>query len=139
MKFKSFLAFLFTLIAILVVISGFVLAFSGLFFKRECEDYSLFLFSDRERVDAVVGEGELIKLRAINAGSFGDDYDVSLEGPDWVVVKPGSFSLRSDESKRIYLYASPDLGVEGKYDVVVTVSSECVKESQEIEMSVIQE
>lgn len=139
MKPKSILAFLFTLISLLVLIAGLVLSFSEFpSFETDCDGYSFFLFADRERVDAVIGEGELIKLRAINAGSFGDKYEVSLEGPDWIVVKPTSFSLRSDESKRIYLYASPDLGMEGKYDVIVTVKSECVTEGQKIEISVVE-
>ena len=138
MKFNSFLAFLLTLIAIVTVVAGFAVKFSGmLFIRKDCEDYSLILFADENKVDAVVGKGELIRLRAANAGSFGDKYQVSLLGPEWAVVKPESFTLRSDEVKSLFVYVSPDLGTEGRYDLDVTVKSGCVSETERIEVGVI--
>lgn len=143
MRFNDFLAFLFTLIAVLIVISGFVLSMGEFFAEKpvgiDCDDYSLLLFPDESKVDTVIGEGKLVKLWTVNAGNFGDNYKVSSVAPDWVVVKPSSFSLRSDESKRIYLYMSPGLGTEGKYNVEVTVKSDCVTETQTIQVSVIKD
>ena len=138
MEFKSFLAFLLTLLAIIVVVVGLtVKSFELLPEKKNCEGYSLFLFSDENKVDTEVGKGKLIKLRAINAGDFGDKYEVSLKGPKWAVIKPDSFSLKSDDSKRLFLYISPSLGAEGKYNIVVTVKSRCVSESQTIKVGVL--
>ena len=140
MKFNSFLAFLLTLIAIVTVVAGFAVKFSGmLFIEKDCEGYALILFADENKVDAVVGKGELIRLRAVNAGSFGDKYQVSLFGPEWAIVKPTSFSLRSEEVKSLFVYVSPDLGTEGKYDLDVTVKSQCVSETERIEVGVIKE
>ena len=140
MKLNSFLAFLLTLIAIIVVVGGFAVKFYGLFYYREdCEGYSLILFADEKKVDAVVGKGELIRLRAVNAGDFGDKYEVSLFGPEWAIIKPTSFTLRSEEVKSLFLYISPDIGMEGKYDLDVTVKSQCVSEIERIEVGVIKE
>jgi uncharacterized membrane protein len=123
--------------AIMIVVAGFSVEYAELFFKRDCEGYSLFLFADEDKIDTLVGKGELVKLRAINAGSFGDKYQVSLFGPEWAVIKPTSFSLRSEQAKTLFLYVSPDLGAEGKYEIDVTVKSECVSETQRIEVGVL--
>ena len=140
MKFNSFLAFLLTLIAIITIVAGFAIESSGMFFvKKDCEGHSLILFADDNEVDAVVGRGELIRLRAVNTGNYGDKYQVSLVGPEWAVVKPESFTLRSDEVKSLFVYVSPDLGMEGKYDLGVTVKSNCVSETEMIEIGVIEE
>jgi hypothetical protein len=138
MKFNSFLAFLLTLIAIITIVAGFAINFSDIFlYRKDCEGYSLLLFPDENKVDTVVGKGELVKLRAVNAGNFGDEYQVSLFGPEWAVVKPDSFTLRSEEAKTLFLYISPDLGTEGKYDLDVTIKSKCVSETERIEVGVL--
>ena len=139
MHFNSFLAFLFTVIAILVVIVGVGLQFSNLLppVRNSCDGYSLFLFPDENKVDTEVGKGQLMKIRVINAGNFGDKYDVSLKGPEWTVVKPDSFGLKAEESKTLFLYVSPDVGNEGKYYLDLTVKSGCVSESKTIEVGVL--
>lgn len=104
---------------------------------KNCDGYSLFLFPDEKKVDTEVGKGQLLKIRAINAGSFGDNYDVSLEGPEWTVIKPSTFGLKAEESKTLFLYISPDVGNEGKYYLDLSVKSNCVSESQTIEVGVL--
>ncbi len=86
-----------------------------------------------------MGKGELIRLKAVNAGSYGDKYQVSLLGPEWAVVKPDSFTLRSEEIKSLFVYISPDLGTEGRYDLDVAVRSDCVSETERLEVGVIKE
>ena len=138
MKFNSFLALLFTIIAILVIIVGVGISYLNLTPEiKNCDGYSLFLFPDETKVDTEVGKGELLKIRAINAGSFGDKYDVVLDGPAWAVVKPSTFGLKAEESKTLFLYISPDVGNEGKYYLDLTVKSNCVSESQNIEIGVL--
>jgi hypothetical protein len=140
MKFNSFLAFLLTLIAIITVVAGLAVNFSDIFFiRKDCEGYSLILFSDENKVDTVVGKGELIRLRAVNAGSFGDKYEVSLTGPEWAIVKPTSFTLRSEDVKSLFVYVSPGIGAEGRYDLDVIVKSNCVSKMETIEVGVIKE
>ena len=66
MKFGDFLAFLLTLIAIIIVIYGFTIRFSGGFVsKKSCEGYSVFLFLDEEKIDTEMGKGRLTRLRVI--------------------------------------------------------------------------
>lgn len=140
MKFNHFLAFLLTLIAILVLAAGFIAKFIGLvIFGSDCTGYSLLLFPDENQVDAEVGKGSLVKLKVINAGSFSDNYEVSLEGPDWTIIKPTSFGLKPEEAKTLFLYVSPDFEAEGKYDIDVQVKSKCVSASQSIEVGVLKE
>ena len=105
--------------------------------ERNCEGYSLFMFPDEKKLDTEVGKGQLLKIRVINAGSFGDKYDVFLNGPEWAVVKPSSFGLRAEESKTLFLYVSPDIGNEGKYYLDLTIKSNCVSGSQTIEVGVL--
>jgi hypothetical protein len=137
MKFNNFLAFLFTLIAILIVISGLVLEYTRFIIGGDCAGYSLFLVPDEYEVDTEVGKGRLVKFRAINSGGFSDKYEVSLEGPDWAIIKPVSFSLKSEEAKTLFLYLSPNLEAEGKYNINVLVESDCISESQSIEVGVL--
>jgi hypothetical protein len=138
MKFNSFLAFLFTLVAILVIVVGVALQFSETFFPTtNCDGYSLLVFPDENTVDALVGKGSLIRFWAVNSGSFGDEYQVSLSGPTWAVIKPTVFTLRSGEEKPLFVYISPDLGVKGKYNIDVTVKSKCVSETARIEVGVL--
>ncbi len=140
MKFNHLLAFLLTLIAILVLVSGLVAKYVGIvIFSSDCTSYSVLLFPDENKVDAEVGQGNLVKLRVINAGSYSDNYEVSLEGPDWTIIKPTSFSLKPEQAKILFLYVSPDFEAEGKYDIVVHVKSKCVSASQSVEVSVLKE
>jgi len=140
MKLNNFLGFLFTLLAILVIIYGAILEIAKPFsIESNCDGYSLFLFPDQDKVDTEVGKGTLVKLRAINAGSFGDSYEISLNGPEWAVIKPESFGLKSEEAKTLFLYVSPSLGTEGKYNIEINVKSKCVSESQKIEVGVLKE
>ena len=140
MKLNNFLGFFFTLLAILVIVYGVILELAKPFsIEDSCDGYSLFLFPDQNKIDTEVGKGTLVKLRVINAGSFGDSYEVSLDGPEWAIIKPESFSLKSEEAKTLFLYVSPILGTEGKYNIEINVKSNCVSESQEIEVGVLNE
>jgi len=137
MKFKDFLAFLLTLLAILVVVAGLIFEVVTLFTEKSCEDYSLFLIPEETKINVEVGKGKLVKLKAVNAGKFIDKYKVEVDGPDWIVVKPESFSLEPEGMKTIFLYISPELGSEGKYEATVTVKSDCVQKSQKIDIGVL--
>jgi len=140
MKLNNFLGFLFTLLAILVIIYGAILEIAKPFsIEGNCDGYSFFLFPDQNKVDTQVGKGTLVKLRAINAGSFGDSYEVFLNGPEWAIIKPEFFSLKSEEAKTLFLYVSPGLETEGKYEIEINVKSKCVSESQLIEVGVLKE
>jgi len=138
MNFNSVLALLFTIIAILVIIVGVGISFLDLTpVRKNCDGYALFLFPEETKVDTEVGKGQLLKIRVINAGSFGDKYDVVLNGPTWTIVKPSTFGLKAEESKTLFLYISPDVGNEGKYYLDLTIKSNCVSESETIEVGVL--
>jgi hypothetical protein len=140
MRLNDLLAFLFTLIAALVVVSGLVLSFTGGLISQPtpaCDDYSLLLFPDQNKVDVIVGEAKLVKVRAVNAGQFSDRYEVSLIAPNWIIAKPTSFSIKAEESKLIFLYMSPGPESEGVYNIQVNVKSACVSETTSIEVNVL--
>jgi hypothetical protein len=141
MRLNDLLAFLFTLIAALIVASGLVLSFTGGIVqpKSTCDDYSLLLFPDQNKVDIIVGEAKLVKVRAVNAGQFSDKYEVSLISPNWAIAKPTSFSIKTEESKIIFLYMSPGPESEGKYDIQINVKSACVSETTTIEANVLKQ
>lgn len=140
MKFNHFLAFLLTLLAVVILVFGLIAEFLGIFiFESDCTGYSLLMFSDENKIDAKVGKGNLVKLITINAGSFSNNYEVSLEGPDWAVIKPTCFNLGPEESKTLFLYVSPDFEAEGKYDINVHVKSKCVCAREIIEVAVLKE
>jgi len=138
MKLNNFLGFFFTLLAILIIVYGVILELAKpLYIEGNCDGYSLFLFPDQDKVGTEVGKGTLVKLRVINAGSFGDSYEVFLNEPEWAVIRPESFSLRSEEAKTLFLYVSPSIGTEGKYNLEINVKSKCVSESKNIEVGVL--
>jgi hypothetical protein len=141
MRLNDLLAFLFTLIAALVVVSGLVLSFTGGIVqpKSTCDDYSLLLFPDQNKVDVIVGEAKLVKVRAVNAGQFSDKYEVSLIAPNWIIAKPTSFSIKAEESKLVFLYMSPGPESEGVYNIQVNVKSACASETTSIEVNVLRE
>jgi uncharacterized membrane protein len=94
------------------------------------------MFQEDVNIDAEVGKGSLTKLIVINTGSYTDDYKVEIEGPKWLLIKPMSFTLKPEQSKNLFLYVSPDFDAEGKYEIIVTVNSKCVSESQIFDVSV---
>jgi hypothetical protein len=136
-KFNHLLAFLLTLIALLILTAGFVLEFLQIvIFSSDCYGYSVLMFQEDVNIDAEVGKGSLTKLIVINTGSYTDDYKVEIEGPKWLLIKPMSFTLKPEQSKNLFLYVSPDFDAEGKYEIIVTVNSKCVSESQIFDVSV---
>ena len=137
MKFNHLLAFLLTLVGVLVLITGIIFEILQIvLFDSDCSDYSILMFQEETNIDTEVGKGNLVKLVVINTGSYTDSYEVEMEGPEWSLIKPTSFTLKSEESKSVFLYVSPDFGTEGKYEINVDVKSKCVHERQILEVNV---
>ena len=121
----------------LVLITGFTLeVLQIVVFSSDCSDYSVLMFQEETNIDAEVGKGNLVKLMVINTGSYTDNYEIELKGPEWFLIKPTSFTLKPEESKSLFLYVSPDFGTEGKYEIIVDVKSKCACERQVLEVSV---
>jgi hypothetical protein len=138
-KFNSFLALLFTTIAILILLYGLIAELLDIVvFSSDCSRFALLMFPDEDKVDAEVGKGNLVRLIIVNAGSYTDNYDIAIEGPEWTIIKPTSFRLKPEESKTLFLYVSPEFGIEGKHLVKVNADSKCISSTKTIEVNVLQ-
>ena len=139
MKIKSILAFLLTVLALVLIVSTGVWVFARYYVKFSRKDYcthfSVELEPEVDEVRLEVGKGKLVKVNITNMG-FEDEFKIRVKGPEWVVVKPEKIRLESGESDDIFVYLSPSLGVEGKYDVVISANSYCGSEEGVIEVEV---
>lgn len=101
---------------------------SELVIKSKDDCYSVELSSeDADKVKMLeVGKGISIPVKIKNAGERDDNYDVSIEGPDWVLLSgEEEISLEAGQEEDVYVYASPVYGVEdGIYTALLKVKSE---------------
>lgn len=135
MKMKSFLAFLFTLFALLLVLSG---AIYSLYERRStgyCNDYSVELELETDELELTPCEGELVRLLIKNTGSDAI-YKISLDGPNWAMVKPDEIKIKSDEIKETSIYMSPPINVKGEFEITVKIRSDCLVKEETLSVKV---
>lgn len=131
-KITSFFAFLLTslslVLAVLVVaIQSKVIIISESF----CKKYSVMLEPETDEVDLEVGKGKLVKTRITNTG-MEDEYKISAKAPNWIMVKPETLRLNTNETDYLFVYLSPDYGVSGDFTARIYVDSFCVHEDVKI-------
>jgi uncharacterized membrane protein len=93
--------------------------------REEC--YSVDLSSEKvsELKMIEVGVGVSMAIRIKNSGEKEDAYALGITGPEWVYLSEEEISLGSGEEDDVYIYASPQYGVEdGIYTAKVSVFSE---------------
>lgn len=78
-----------------------------------------------ETVSLVTGRGELIRGSLVNTG-FENEYQLSIEGPKWVVVRPQAVRLETNGTGDIFVYMSPEFGVKGMFDATLVADGTCV-------------
>jgi len=137
MKTNSLLAFIFTVISLVMIIGllGYLgYSYTGKLILREpeyCEHFSVVLGPEMDFVDLEVGKGKLIKVSITNKG-FEDEFKIGFEGPRWIATRPLRVRLKQRESDEIFVYMSPDIGSEGNYTLTVFAQSYCGTEKDEI-------
>jgi hypothetical protein len=141
MKTNSLLAFIFTSIA-LIIILGLIgyLAYNCLtmFIYRDteyCQNFSVDLYPEVSSVDLEIGKGKLVKVEITNNG-FEDEFRVGTRGPRWTAARPKNIRLDQGETREIFLYLSPNIGTEGEYTLTLFVKSYCGMEETQIEITV---
>jgi len=129
MKFNSFIAFVLTLTALLMVLGliawVFVTNFSKILAKKDyCEHFMVELTPETYFINLEAGKGKLVKVNIKNLG-FEDEFKILTDGPKWVTVRPNKIRLNQYESEDIFVYISPAIGSEGNYTVSVIAKSYC--------------
>jgi uncharacterized membrane protein len=138
MKFRSFLAFLFTLTALIMVASGIVwYIFYYLVVKPFCLPFAVSIIPETDYVEIGASKGKLINILIKNVGAVKDEYSIRAKGPEWIVVKPEKLTLEPGEASNVYLYVSPSFGVSGEHEIVVSAVSNCVSESKIIKAEIL--
>lgn len=124
-KTNRLLAFVFTSLALLLVVAGIAYDSVNYAVKRSfCDRYAVVLEPEKSEVMLETGKGKLVKVNITNVG-FEDEYSISIEGPTWAVSRPEKIRLEEGESGDIYVYMSPGYGVKGLFDVNVIARSFC--------------
>jgi len=103
------------------------------FLVVKCYDVDLSVEEKEFQVD--VGKGKLIKVEVTNLGTKQDTFDVSAD-VDWVSIKPSTLILKSNETREIYVYYSPEFGMEGIKETTLTVKSEKSEDSEQLKITV---
>ena len=135
MKSKSFLAFLFTLFALLIVMGGGIYSiYNGL--GTDCDGYSFDVELEKDNLNLEPCQGELVKLLIENTGANDDIYKISLEGPKWAMVKPDVIKVDARETEEVSIYISPPIDVKGQFKITIEIESECSTEDKAISVKV---
>ena len=140
MKLNSILAFLFTLIAFLMILGlfGWLIVENLPRITRTpeyCKNFSVDLKPESYSTLLDIGKGKLIKINITNNG-FEDEFRIGFKGPNWVVTRPFKIRLDQGQSDDIFVYMSPTVGSEGDYTVIVFARSYCGIEQTEIKLKV---
>ena len=128
-KVRSLIAFFLTLTALIIIIS----IFGWLLYNRirrlavkpeYCDEFLVELTPETYLIDAQVGRGKLLKVKIINHG-FEDEFSISVDGPDWVALRPTKVRLNQGSIEEIFVYISPGIGSSGDYIATVRAKSYC--------------
>ncbi|MCD6226650.1 MAG: hypothetical protein J7J93_02560 [Candidatus Aenigmarchaeota archaeon] len=127
MKIQSFLAFLFTLFALLLLIGSVGYYFWNIPKPARCVYHTLDLKLETDHLEMQQCKGKLVKLYIKN-GNSEDEYKISIDGPKWIIARPKKIRLEPNETGEIAIYVSPPLGTEGEFTSIITVKSWCVED-----------
>ena len=129
MKTNSMLAFILTLVALVMVVGlfGWMIyrILPGITRRPEyCEHFSVDLIPETYSSILEIGQGKLIKVSITNNG-FEDEFRIGIEGPKWVATRPFKMKLEQGQSEDIFVYISPTVGSEGNYTLTIFAESYC--------------
>ncbi len=140
MKTNSMVAFLFTSIALLMIIGlfGWLIITNLPRIARSpeyCKNFSVDLKPKSYSTLLEVGQGRLIKVNITNNG-FEDEFNIGVKGPEWIATRPFKVRLNQNQSEDIFVYISPTVGSEGNYTITVFAKSYCGVKETEIKVKV---
>ncbi len=126
------MAFLLTLISLSMSSYFAFIEFSQLTAALDqCKNYSAEMKVDAKSMDLEIGKGKLVKAVLKNTGQV-DEFQITKDGPDWVVIKPDKTKLGTNQTEEVFVYMSPIIGSEGKYNIKIITKSPCVYLQNEI-------
>ncbi len=133
---KSQISLLLSLIALFVLSSFISLQLINISTASSvCSNFSADLKIENDEISLKAGEGKLIKGNITNTG-FENEFVFSLKGPKWVVVRPQTLELSTDEVKELFVYVSPGFGVKGNFDIKLLADAPCVHLEKTIKANV---
>jgi len=135
MKVQSFLAFLFTLFALLLLLGGTAWYFWNIPKPERCVYHTLDLELETDHLEMEQCKGKLVKLSIIN-GDSEDEYKISIDGPEWIIARPKKIRLGPNETEEVSIYVSPPLEIEGEFTSIIKVKSWCAEENIELVVNV---
>ena len=136
MKTRSFLAVLLVFLALVLVIAGAVYDLVHYMITRAyCDFFSVTLNPEVENINVEPNKGRLVKVTVQNTG-YEDEYETTLQGPEWVKMRPEKIRLKPDGTEELFVYLGPSENVEGSFDVQVSVDSYCIHEEKMIKVQI---
>ncbi len=87
--------------------------------SEACHSFSAVL--SKNEIDSNCCSGKLVDLNVTNTGFFSSGYSIKSIYPSWVYLSEDSFSLDPKESRRVFVYASPDANANGVIDAEIAV------------------
>lgn len=86
-----------------------------------------------EEASVDVFEGIVIPITVSNTGEVPQEFQLTVDGPEWLYMTPEAVSLDSNSDQDVYLYASPPFGTEeGDYPVTVTSTSDLAEGTYQV-------
>jgi hypothetical protein len=98
--------------------------------------YGVSITPESERIELLEYKGFLTRINITNIGTKEDSYSIQIEDTNWTSVKPSELSLKPNETGTVYVYFSPPFDVTGLFTFNLTVRSDYVEESKEIDVSI---
>ena len=135
MKKNSFFAFVFTSLALLVLLLGGLFSILSIEKTPTCKYCTMNLDIEETEIELENCQGKLVKL-IINNGNSEDEYKITVNGPKWIYAKPEKIRLSPNEQGEIFIYLSPEYDTKGDYKATINVKSWCSEENIDITVKV---
>ncbi|MBL7206533.1 MAG: hypothetical protein ISS36_02960 [Candidatus Aenigmarchaeota archaeon] len=99
--------------------------------------YSASIRPDKDNVDIRTSKATLIPVTVRNTGDVAQTYNLGVDGPEWVFLRPNTLHLRPDEEEKTYIYISPIYyTLEGDYVVTLSANTARSQTTAKVKVSV---
>ncbi len=132
MKTKTIFAYIFTTSALIIALIALVVALKEIIFiELFCKNFSSQFIVETDEINAEIGKGKLVKSELKNHG-FEDEYEISVRGPNWVIIRPDKIRLDANQTGDIFTYVSPPKGASGDFLISIVAKSYCQNKEENI-------